>query len=52
MVAIARGLLWNPRWAWEAAAELDASVEAPRQYWRSQPRAHMAVFGQVSFGQR
>jgi 2,4-dienoyl-CoA reductase-like NADH-dependent reductase (Old Yellow Enzyme family) len=52
MVALARGLLWNPRWPWMAAAELEAVVEAPRQYWRSQPRAHMAIFGPTSFGQR
>jgi 2,4-dienoyl-CoA reductase-like NADH-dependent reductase (Old Yellow Enzyme family) len=52
MIAIARGILWDPRWPWTAAAELGATIEAPRQYWRSQPRAHMAVFGQISFGQR
>ena len=52
LVAIGRGLLWNPRWPWVAAAELDGTVEAPRQYWRSQPRAHMAIFGTTKFGQR
>lgn len=52
MVALARGLLWNPRWVWHAAAELGANVVAPRQYWRSQPREHATVFGQVAFGQR
>jgi len=52
MVALARGMLWNPRWPWLAAAELEGIVDAPRQYWRSQPRAHMAIFGQTTFGQR
>jgi 2,4-dienoyl-CoA reductase-like NADH-dependent reductase (Old Yellow Enzyme family) len=52
MVALARGFLYNPRWAWHAAAELGASIEAPRQYWRSQPAAHKMLFGQTSFGQR
>ena len=37
MVALARGMLYDPRWAWHAAAELGGEVEAPPQYWRSQP---------------
>jgi NADPH2 dehydrogenase len=52
MVALARGLLRNPHWAWDAAAALGASVEAPRQYWRSLPREHPQLFGQTTFGQR
>lgn len=35
MVALARGMLYNPRWPWHAAAELGAQVSAPPQYWRS-----------------
>ena len=27
MVALARAMLWNPRWAWHAAAELGATVQ-------------------------
>ncbi|WP_346836636.1 NADH:flavin oxidoreductase/NADH oxidase [Microbulbifer sp. SAOS-129_SWC] len=38
MVALARGMLYNPRWPWHAAAHLGASVSAPNQYLRSQPR--------------
>lgn len=38
MIALARAMLYNPRWPWHAAAELGASVHAPPQYWRSQPR--------------
>jgi 2,4-dienoyl-CoA reductase-like NADH-dependent reductase (Old Yellow Enzyme family) len=35
LVALARGMLYNPRWPWHAAAELGAQVNAPPQYWRS-----------------
>jgi 2,4-dienoyl-CoA reductase-like NADH-dependent reductase (Old Yellow Enzyme family) len=52
LVALARGLLWDPRWPWHAAAELGASVEVPPQYWRSQPREHKDVFGSIRTGQR
>ena len=52
IVAIARGLLYDPRWPWHAAAELGASVDAPPQYWRSQPSTQKALFGDVKFGGR
>ena len=52
MVAMARGLLYNPRWPWHAAAALGTSVEAPRQYWRCPPREAAHVLGQNAFGQR
>ncbi|CAN7553076.1 NADH:flavin oxidoreductase/NADH oxidase [Caballeronia sp. LjRoot34] len=52
LVALARALLYNPRWPWHAAAQLGATVEAPPQYWRSQPREQKALFGDISFGQR
>ena len=52
MVSLARGLLWDPRWPWHAAAELGASVSAPQQYWRSQPREYPRVFGDIRIGQR
>ena len=38
LVALARGILYNPRWPWHAAAHLGASVVAPPQYLRSPPR--------------
>jgi 2,4-dienoyl-CoA reductase-like NADH-dependent reductase (Old Yellow Enzyme family) len=38
LVALARAMLYDPRWPWHAAAQLDATVEAPPQYWRSQPQ--------------
>ncbi|MBL8480757.1 MAG: NADH:flavin oxidoreductase/NADH oxidase [Rhodocyclaceae bacterium] len=52
LVAIARAMLFNPRWPWHAAAQLGASVTAPRQYWRSQPRGMGKLFGDVKIGQR
>jgi NADPH2 dehydrogenase len=52
MVALARGMLYDPRWGWHAAAELDGQVEAPPQYWRSQPSTQKALFGETKFGAR
>lgn len=45
IVALARGMLYDPRWPWHAAAELGATVSAPPQYWRSQPRGLSGLFG-------
>jgi len=42
-VALARGILWNPRWPWHAAAELGAQAWAPPNYLRSQPRGVRAA---------
>lgn len=39
MVALARGFLWNPRWAWHAALELGAAAYVPPQYLRGRPAA-------------
>lgn len=35
LVAMARAMLYDPRWPWHAAAELGAQISAPPQYWRS-----------------
>jgi 2,4-dienoyl-CoA reductase-like NADH-dependent reductase (Old Yellow Enzyme family) len=43
-VALARAMLYDPRWPWHAAAALGAQVDAPPQYWRSQPAAHRHLF--------
>ena len=52
-VAVARAILFEPHWPWRAAAELGASVQAPPQYWRSQPRDFKNVFGpDARIGQR
>ena len=52
MVALARGMLYDPRWGWHAAAELGGEVTAPPQYWRSQPSTQKALFGATTFGTR
>lgn len=52
LVALARAMLFDPRWPWHAAAQLGATVEAPPQYWRSQPRGMNGLFGDVHIGMR
>ena len=37
VVALARGMLYNPRWAWHAARQLGAEVQYPNQYLRCLP---------------
>ncbi len=44
MIALARAMLYDPRWPWHAAAELGDSVDAAPQYWRSQPHQLKALF--------
>jgi 2,4-dienoyl-CoA reductase-like NADH-dependent reductase (Old Yellow Enzyme family) len=46
MVALARGFLWDPRWAWHAAQELGATPRIPPQYLRARPAARADVFGE------
>jgi 2,4-dienoyl-CoA reductase-like NADH-dependent reductase (Old Yellow Enzyme family) len=43
-VALARAMLYDPRWPWHAAAELGATVPAPKQYLRSQPGRYKRLF--------
>ena len=52
MVAIARGMLFDPRWPWHAAAQLGAMVEIPVQYWRSEPAALKGLFKDARIGGR
>ncbi|NBW51725.1 MAG: oxidoreductase, partial [Betaproteobacteria bacterium] len=52
LIAIARVLLYKPRWPWEAAAALGAQLEASRQYWRCLPREAQNVFANIKIGQR
>jgi 2,4-dienoyl-CoA reductase-like NADH-dependent reductase (Old Yellow Enzyme family) len=52
MVALARGMLYDPRWGWHAAAQLGGQVYAPPQYWRSQPSTQKELFGKTTFGAR
>jgi len=44
LVALARGILYDPRWPWHAAAALGGKVKGPPQYLRSQPRQHPDLF--------
>jgi 2,4-dienoyl-CoA reductase-like NADH-dependent reductase (Old Yellow Enzyme family) len=37
IVALARGMLYDPRWAWHAAAALGAEAKYPNQYLRCRP---------------
>jgi NADPH2 dehydrogenase len=52
MVALARGMLYDPRWGWHAAAALGGTVNAPKQYWRSVPRDVAKTFANIRTGQR
>ncbi len=44
LIAIARTILYDPRWPWHAAAHLDAKVKAPKQYLRCQPNRFRNLF--------
>jgi 2,4-dienoyl-CoA reductase-like NADH-dependent reductase (Old Yellow Enzyme family) len=44
LIALARTILYNPRWPWHAAAHFGAHVKAPEQYLRSQPRQYRDLF--------
>jgi NADPH2 dehydrogenase len=52
MVALARGMLYDPRWAWHAAAQLGGHVTAPPAYWRAPPHEQKDLFGATTFGTR
>ena len=43
-VALARGMLYDPRWPWHAAAALGEQVWAPNQYLRCQPASLRHLF--------
>ena len=43
-IALARAVLYNPRWPWHAAAHFGAQVQAPNQYLRCQPRQLRDLF--------
>ncbi|PVE24381.1 oxidoreductase [Microvirga sp. KLBC 81] len=44
LIALARAILYDPRWPWHAAAYFGASVKAPNQYLRSQPHQYPRLF--------
>jgi 2,4-dienoyl-CoA reductase-like NADH-dependent reductase (Old Yellow Enzyme family) len=43
-IAIARTILYDPRWPWHAAAHLGSRVKAPKQYLRCQPHRYRNLF--------
>jgi 2,4-dienoyl-CoA reductase-like NADH-dependent reductase (Old Yellow Enzyme family) len=43
-IALARAILYEPRWPWHAAARLGGTVYAPKQYLRSQPSQYKKLF--------
>ena len=50
LIAIARTILYDPRWPWHAAAHLGASVKAAPQYLRCQPRQYRHLFDPAKNG--
>jgi 2,4-dienoyl-CoA reductase-like NADH-dependent reductase (Old Yellow Enzyme family) len=44
LIALARAILYDPRWPWHAAAHFGAAVKAPNQYLRSQPHQYPKLF--------
>jgi 2,4-dienoyl-CoA reductase-like NADH-dependent reductase (Old Yellow Enzyme family) len=44
LVALARPMIFDPRWPWHAAAALGAKVRAPNQYLRSEPSQLQGLF--------
>jgi NADPH2 dehydrogenase len=52
LVALARGMLYDPRWPWHAAAELGGMVDAPPPYWRAPPHQYSGIFKHTRYGTR
>jgi len=56
MVALARAMLFNPRWVWHAAHELGEETFYPQPYLRGHPskwgHRGMPIAGNYSFGNR
>jgi 2,4-dienoyl-CoA reductase-like NADH-dependent reductase (Old Yellow Enzyme family) len=44
LIAVARTILYDPRWPWHAAAHLGSRVKAPKQYLRCQPHQFRQLF--------
>lgn len=43
-IGLARAMLYNPRWPWQAAAELGAQIGIAPQYLRCQPHGYKDLF--------
>ena len=48
MIALARAVLYDPRWPWHAAAALGETIAIAPQYLRSAPREVAASFVQAT----
>jgi len=44
LIALARAMLYDPRWPWHAAAHFGVQVRAPKQYLRAQPNGLPNLF--------
>lgn len=44
MVALARAMLWDPRWTWKAAMALDEEIALPAPYARCNPKLRATPF--------
>ncbi len=44
MVALARGMLWDPRWTWRAAVEMGEELTLPAPYARANPALRSKPF--------
>lgn len=52
LVALARGMLYDPRWPWHAAQQLGGQVRYPDRYLRCRPWVRNDVFGERGSGMR
>ncbi|RWE79562.1 NADH:flavin oxidoreductase/NADH oxidase [Mesorhizobium sp.] len=53
LVALARGMLYDPRWPWHAAKALKSTIAAPPpSYWRATPAGHADLFEATTHGAR
>lgn len=50
LVAIARGIMYDARWPWHAAARLGAKVHGPKQYLRAPPASAKDLFHTMAAG--
>jgi 2,4-dienoyl-CoA reductase-like NADH-dependent reductase (Old Yellow Enzyme family) len=50
LVALARGFLYDPRWAWHAADRLGASTQHPAQYARARDPRWVRTMGLPGLG--
>ena len=50
MVALARGMLYDARWPWHAAAKLGAKLHGPKQYLRAPPSTVKELFHPAAAG--